>query len=144
MRKNEDRILTMNFEAVLKFLTDGIFECYKVSPNGASDGIADGSSDEKEATKKDSPLSDSAEDSLWMTNQFVCDAYAVQMWVYRLHVAIQHTDSDANQHSFHAGFFRGGMGGTAASAKCACVGAGKPAQRKPSSQQPSVSASQVR
>lgn len=32
MRKNEDRLLKLDFEGVLKFMSDKIFECYKVCP----------------------------------------------------------------------------------------------------------------
>lgn len=76
MRKNEERILTLDFEGVLKFLTDGIFECYKVAPDEPASEDADGSSGKQKPPKKEDTGLDSAEDSLWMTNQFVCDAYA--------------------------------------------------------------------
>lgn len=79
MRKNEEKILTMGFEGVLKFLTDGIFECYKIPHDTGAGQVADGSSGGQEALEKENTSLDADEDSLWMTNQFVCDAYAVQM-----------------------------------------------------------------
>jgi hypothetical protein len=79
MRKNEERMLTLDFEGVLKFLTDGIFECYKVAPDSPAEEDADGPSGKQKWPREEESGQDCAEDSLWMTNQFVCDAYAVQM-----------------------------------------------------------------
>lgn len=79
MRKNEDRLLKLDLEAVLKFMSDTIFECYKdkVCRTALSVVPAD------RVLCQDSSLPDDSidplADSQWLTNQFVCDAYAVQM-----------------------------------------------------------------
>lgn len=40
MRKNEEHLLKLDFEGVLKFLSDGIFECYKVGTYDEPEGVA--------------------------------------------------------------------------------------------------------
>jgi hypothetical protein len=86
MRKNEAELLRLDFEGILRFLTVDIFECYKVKlvsqhalsqrlklifirlQNTASE--ADGDAD----SATESPLG-----TEWLTNDFVRDAYAVQL-----------------------------------------------------------------
>ncbi|GHJ89164.1 hypothetical protein NliqN6_5566 [Naganishia liquefaciens] len=71
MRKNEDELLKLDFEGILKFMSDTIFECYK-------------------NTQEPDEEIDPPADSQWMTNDFVYDAYAVQITPFML-------DSFANE-----------------------------------------------
>jgi hypothetical protein len=76
MRKNEDRLLKLDFEGILKFLTDTIFECYKVR-RGVLPEIPANPLAQNSLATEDSI--DPMADTQWLTNEFVCDAYAVQM-----------------------------------------------------------------
>lgn len=95
MSRNEEQLLTLDFEGILKFLASEVFDCYKVSfemidwapwtlkgligrlaipcrmkqtPEARARGSDDGQGQEED----------------WLADDFVRDAYKTQMWVQRL------------------------------------------------------------
>lgn len=61
LRRSEDRLLDLEFEEILAFLQSDLFEIYRLVP-----------SDDGESVKTD-------EEEEWRANEFVRDAYEIQM-----------------------------------------------------------------
>lgn len=87
MRKNEAELLRLDFEGILRFLTVDIFECYKVKLGLATRFASEAEklificlqNTASEADRDADSATESPPGTEWLTNDFVRDAYAVQL-----------------------------------------------------------------
>ncbi|KAL7416402.1 rab-GTPase-TBC domain-containing protein [Mrakia frigida] len=64
--KNEEQLLALEFEGILKYLSSELFDCYKEPP------------------KEDTPTGEDASEEVWLADAFVKDAFAVQITPFQL------------------------------------------------------------
>lgn len=87
MAKNEDHFLELNFEGVLHFLQNGVFDVYKHPPQVQVEGAS-------AITTTPATPSDDPEDEHWDSDTFVNDAYMMKITPFMLDTfAVEWQDS---------------------------------------------------